>query len=177
MMKKEEHKKRVRFWKDTDGFSFGAQLWKTSNGDGYTSGIEFLFGRWTMVIRLREKTPTPPWTPSEWAEFLDGFFEGHEAPEWAKEVMKAAGIESKSEGEVDKPLIQSDTIKGSSSGTISCDTKSTEERKFSGLETEVEDPEIRTSAASDAMPGNECDEVDETWTTYAEYVNRPESEK
>ena len=148
MMKKEEHKKRVRFWKATDGFSFGAQIWKSVNGDGYTSGVEILLGRWTMMIRLRDKTPTPPWTPSEWAEFLEGFFEGHEAPEWAKQVMEAAGIESKSEGEVDnsvfnvvdKPFIQSDASKGSSSGTIS-------------------------------------DEVDETWTTYAEYVNRSESEK
>ena len=75
-----------------------------------------------------------------------------------------------------KPLIQSDLIKGSSSGTISCDTESTEERKFesyaeylwrerteelnpSDLETEVEQSDIRASATSDELLTDECRHV------------------
>ena len=39
---------------------------------------------------------------------------------------------------------------------ISCDTESTEERKFSDLKTEVECLEIDASAISDTLPEYEC---------------------
>ena len=55
-----------------------------------------------------------------------------------------------------KPLIQPDLIKGFSSGTISCDTESTEERKFSDLETKVKQSDIRASAISDTLPEYKC---------------------
>lgn len=58
----------------------------------------------------------------------------------------------------EEPLIAIKVIKGSSSGTISCDTESTEERKFSDLETEVECLEIDASAISDTLPEYECGE-------------------
>jgi hypothetical protein len=45
------------------------------------------------------------------------------------------------------------------SAAISCDTESTEERKFSDLETKVEQSDIRASAISHVLPTNECDHV------------------
>jgi hypothetical protein len=45
----------------------------------------------------------------------------------------------------------------SENADISCDTESTEERKFSNLETEVRQSDIRANATSDLMPEYECD--------------------
>jgi hypothetical protein len=47
----------------------------------------------------------------------------------------------------------------SENADISCDTESTEERKFSDLETKVEQSEIRASGDSDVLPINECNHM------------------
>jgi hypothetical protein len=47
----------------------------------------------------------------------------------------------------------------SENADISCDTEQAEERKFSDLETEVEQSEIRASAASDKLPTDGCRHV------------------
>ena len=87
---------------------------------------------------IRYATPVNPTADetkdlSTWTRFdLDAFWEG------------LNGIE---------PIgAMTEVIKGSSSGTISYDTESTEERKFSDLETEVEQSNIRASATSDELP-------------------------
>ena len=61
-------------------------------------------------------------------------------------------------------------LDASENADISCDTKQTEERKFSDLETKVEQSEISASATSDELPTDECDHITKPSSTVARIV-------
>ena len=108
---------------------------------------------------IRYATPINPTAdetkdPDTWTRLdLDAFWEGLNG------IEPIGAMSEPISNVTEEPLTSTILSKGSSSERISFDTKPTEERKFSELETQVEHSDISASAISDTLPESECDHL------------------